>query len=293
MPNEALTAFKELQTILCSNPVIDFPRKGRHYCLIADAALGDEKNPGGLGAILTQLDENKEHRVIAYASRKLAKHEKNYTPFLLEMNACVWGMEHFDNYLRGQPFTLFTDHKPLEKLGKVHTRTLNRLQEAMNIYNFDICYKKGSEMPADYLSRQAVDSISWDSNELLQAQNNDSLIAKIKNYILHRQIPSDNLAQTTVRHYALDCFVENEIVWRRLKRAGEPNKVVIFLPQALINEVLTDAHDHKFSGHEGIFKTKERLLNCYYWPGMDKDIQQYIAGCHKYLSIFIGHITLL
>ena len=281
LPDEALKSFQELQTILCSNPVVDFPRKGRHYCLITDAALGDDKNPGGLGAILTQLDENNEHRVIAYASRKLAKHEKNYTPFLLEMNACVWAMEHYDNYLRGQPFTLFTDHKPLEKLGKVHTRTLNRLQEAMNIYNFDICYKKGSEMPADYLSRHAIDAISWDSNELLQAQNHDPLISKIKNYILHRQIPSDNLAQTTVRHYALDCFVENEIVWRRLKRGGEAHKVVIFLPQALVNDVLTDAHDHKFSGHEGTFKTKERLLNCYYWPGMDKDIQQYIAGCHK------------
>jgi len=30
----------------------------------------------------------------------------------------------------------------LEKLGKLHTKTLNRLQEVMNTFDFDIIYKK-------------------------------------------------------------------------------------------------------------------------------------------------------
>jgi hypothetical protein len=33
---------------------------------------------------------------------------------------------------------LIIDHQPLEKLGKVHTKTLNRLQEVMNTYDFDV-----------------------------------------------------------------------------------------------------------------------------------------------------------
>jgi len=33
------------------------------------------------------------------------------------------------------------------------TRTLHRIQEAILEYDFEIHYKKGSEMPADYLSR--------------------------------------------------------------------------------------------------------------------------------------------
>jgi hypothetical protein len=101
-----------------------------------------------------QINQSGEHCVIAYASQKLQKHEKNYTPFLLEMQAAIWGMDHFSTYLKGQYFTLFSDHKPLEKLGKVHTRTLNRLQEAMNTFDFEIVYKKGSEMPADFLSKK-------------------------------------------------------------------------------------------------------------------------------------------
>ena len=281
LPPDAYKAFRELQTCLCSEPVVDYPRRDRPYALITDAALGDDNKPGGLGAILTQFLPNGEQRVIAYASRSLQKHEKNYTPFLLEMQAAIWGMDHFSVYLRGRHFTLFTDHKPLEKLGKVHTRTLNRLQEAMNEFDFEIVYKKGSEMPADFLSRNVVDAISWDSGELQAEQQTDPLIRSLKDYLLNRQLPKDPQCERVIRLYANDCFVENDLVWRRVKRKFEPSRVVLFLPQTLVPQVLQEAHGQLLSGHDGIFKTKERIFQCYYWPGMDSDIQQHIQSCHK------------
>ena len=97
---------------------MDYPRRNRPYSLIVDAALGDDKTPGGFGAILAQSNEKGEFCVIAYASRKLQTHEKNYTPFLLEMQAAIWGMDHFSTYLRGRHFTLYSDHKPLENSEK-------------------------------------------------------------------------------------------------------------------------------------------------------------------------------
>jgi hypothetical protein len=68
--------------------------------------------------------------------------QKNYAPFLLEMSASVWAMKHYTVYLRGKDFVLYTDHKPLVNLGTIHTKTLNRMQEAMNTYDFEIIYKK-------------------------------------------------------------------------------------------------------------------------------------------------------
>jgi hypothetical protein len=59
----------------------------------------------------------------------------------------------FNKYLKGKRFILFTDHKPLEKLGHLHSKMLNRLQTALLEHDFVIQYKKGSNMPADYLSR--------------------------------------------------------------------------------------------------------------------------------------------
>ena len=92
-------------------------------------------------------------------------------PYLLEMQAAIWAMEHFDTHLRGRHFTLFTDHRPLEKVGKVHTKTLNRLQEAMLTFDFEIMYKKGSEMPANFLSRNmVVASISFDEDKIQDKQ---------------------------------------------------------------------------------------------------------------------------
>jgi hypothetical protein len=43
--------------------------------------------------------------------------------------------------------------KPLEKLGHLHTKTLNRLQTALLEHDFVVQYKKGTNMPGDYLSR--------------------------------------------------------------------------------------------------------------------------------------------
>ena len=280
LPPDALKAFRELQTILCSQPVIDYPRKNRPYVLITDASFGDDKTPGGLGAILTQVDENKQHRVIAYASRKLAKHEKNYTPFLLEMQAALWAMDHFHVYLKGQHFTLMTDHKPLETMGTIHTKTLNRLQEAMNtIYSFNIVYKKGAEMPADFLSRQAIDSISWENNSLKQAQQQDPMLQAIINFLYNRVLPTTNVLQGLVKMYANDCFMENGLLWRRLKRQGDTAHIVLFVPENMKTDILAEAHGGQFTGHDGIFKTKERILQCYYWPGMDKDINDFIKLC--------------
>ncbi len=191
--------------------------------MIVDAALGDDAHPGGLRTILSQLNSAGEHCVIAYASRKLQKHEKNYTLFLLEMQAAIWGMDHFSTYLRGRHFTLFSDHKPLEKLGKVHTRTLNRLQVAMNSFNFEIVYKKGSEMPADFLSRNVIDSISWNNQQMQQEQNKDTITKALKAYLLNRELPDDPKCQSEVRNFANDCFIDNDIVWRRIKRQFEPS----------------------------------------------------------------------
>jgi len=45
------------------------------------------------------------------------------------------------------------DHKPLEKLGHLHSKMLNQLQTASLEHDFVIQYKKGSNMLVDYLSR--------------------------------------------------------------------------------------------------------------------------------------------
>ena len=75
LPPDALQAFKVLQQQLTSDPEMAFPRSDRQYALITDAATGTANFSGGLGAILTQVDNNGNHYAISFASRQLKDHE--------------------------------------------------------------------------------------------------------------------------------------------------------------------------------------------------------------------------
>ncbi len=153
LPKDTMAASCTLQNLLTSEPILAFPRADQQYALITDDAMGTADTAGGLGAILTQKDEFDNYFAVSYASRQLKDHEKNFSPFLLKLAAAVWGMDVFNEYLKGKKFILFTDHKPLEKMGHLHTKTLNRLEATLLEHNFVIQYKKGAIMPADYLSR--------------------------------------------------------------------------------------------------------------------------------------------
>ena len=144
LPPAAHEAFLQLQRGLASAPLVSHPQADTDYILTTDAATGDSNNPGGMGAVLSQIQDDQE-RVIAYASRGLKPNEKNYSAYLLELAAAAWAIDNFAVYLRGRRFTLFSDHKPLESLSAVHTKTLNRLQQQRLEFDFDIRYKEGQQ----------------------------------------------------------------------------------------------------------------------------------------------------
>jgi hypothetical protein len=73
---------------------VDYPRKHRACSLIVNASTSTGEINGDLGAMLFQSDEEGEEIVVTYASRQLLEHEKNYTPFLVEMQAMLWAINH-------------------------------------------------------------------------------------------------------------------------------------------------------------------------------------------------------
>jgi hypothetical protein len=150
LPEEAMQAFYSLQKKLTSELVMALPKSDWQYALITDAATGTTNMPRGQGAILTQVDKDGQFYPISFASRQLKDHKKNYCPFLLEAATAVGGMDFFNEYHRGKQSILYTYHKPLEKLGHLHNKTLNRLQLALLEHDFMIQYKKESNIPADY-----------------------------------------------------------------------------------------------------------------------------------------------
>nr|GEU39832.1 putative reverse transcriptase domain-containing protein [Tanacetum cinerariifolium] len=70
--------------------------------------VGEDK---GLGAILMQRE-----KVIAYASRQLMVHEKNYSTHDLELGAVVFALKMWRHYLYGTKCVVFTEHKSLQHI---------------------------------------------------------------------------------------------------------------------------------------------------------------------------------
>ncbi|GJR73633.1 putative reverse transcriptase domain-containing protein [Tanacetum coccineum] len=99
---KAEAAFQLLKLKLCSAPILSLPEGSEDFVVYCDASRK------GLGAVLMQRE-----KVIAYASRQLKIHEKNYTTHDLELGAVVFALKIWRHYLYGMKCVMFTDHKSL------------------------------------------------------------------------------------------------------------------------------------------------------------------------------------
>ncbi|GJW33639.1 putative reverse transcriptase domain-containing protein [Tanacetum coccineum] len=76
------TAFQLLKEKLCSPPILALPERAESFIIYCDASHK------GSGVVLMQNE-----KVIAYASRQLKIHEKNYTTHDLELGAVVFALK--------------------------------------------------------------------------------------------------------------------------------------------------------------------------------------------------------
>ncbi|GKC94717.1 putative reverse transcriptase domain-containing protein, partial [Tanacetum coccineum] len=81
-------AFQLIKQKLCSAPILTLPKGSKNFIVYCDASHK------GLGSVLMQNE-----KVIAYASRQLKIHERNYTTHDLELRAVVFALKIWRHYL--------------------------------------------------------------------------------------------------------------------------------------------------------------------------------------------------
>ncbi|GKG30717.1 putative reverse transcriptase domain-containing protein, partial [Tanacetum coccineum] len=81
--DKAEAAFQLIKQKLCSVPILALPEGNEDFIAYCDASIK------GLGAVMLMQRE----KVIAYASRQLKIHEKNYTTHDLELCAVVFALK--------------------------------------------------------------------------------------------------------------------------------------------------------------------------------------------------------
>ena len=118
----------------------------------------------------------------------------------------------------------------------------------------------------------------------------DAFIKDLKQLLLTRKLPlTENLS--LAQRYQRDkylwltantCFVEHGVVYCK-EVCNEYERILLVIPDQLKGPLLAEAHGSLLTGHGGVFKTKQRLLQSFWWPNMDADINKHIQVCKKCL----------
>ena len=133
-------------------PLLGYPNFDREFILETDASLR------GLGAVLSQVDEEGKVHVIAYMSWTLRPSEKsmhNYSSAKLELLPLKRAVtKKFRDSLLGSKFTIYTNNPlayvQMSKLGASQIHWLSKLA----LFNFNIFYRSSK-------TYQAADALSW------------------------------------------------------------------------------------------------------------------------------------
>ena len=96
-------SFDKLKAFLTEAPVFTQSTCDKEYVIFSDASLN------GLGCVLMQ-----EGKVVAYASRQLNPHEKNYPTHDLELATIVFALKIWRYSLYGEKCFIYIDHKSLK-----------------------------------------------------------------------------------------------------------------------------------------------------------------------------------
>lgn len=122
-------SFQELKTRLTTVRVLIILKRGLGYTVYCDASQD------GLGCVLMQRG-----KVVAYDSRQLKTHEKNYPTHDLELATVIFALKNLRHYLYSKKFEVFSYHKSLKYL--FSQKDLNLRQrwwmEFMEDYDFEM-----------------------------------------------------------------------------------------------------------------------------------------------------------
>lgn len=251
-------------------PVLAIPDFSKKFTVQCDAS------DHSISGVISQFnDEAGVDQPIAFASRKLRGAELNYTTTEKECLAVIFSLEKFGQYIDGvEIFDVITDHAALLWLFKQSdlkgrlARWVLKIQQ----YDFDIVHVKGknnivpdaiSRFPNENISLIDVKPVDMDPWYHELRSKIEKTPKKFENYII-----KDNKIFIKLRKSKIDSEFAYKLV----------------VPESKRETVIKECHDIPLAAHLGVFKTLRRILQRYYWPGVAKDVKNYVKNCHVCLQ---------
>jgi len=273
-------SFEKMKQILTRQSTLGHYDTKDRTEVIADAS------PVGLGAVLVQMDEKGDKRVICYISRSLSNVERRYAQLEKEALALVW--LHY--YLYGKQFYLITDHRPLEVIFGPRSKPCLRIERwvlRLQSYDYIVEYRPGKENIADPFSRlcqlspeeKCFDEVSetWirqisqisrpvaiTKSELEDASRDDKLIIAVKNAIESGKWINE---AKRLEHISSEFCFCGDILLRGTR---------IVIPVMLQARTLELAH----TVHSSETAMKQLLRTKVWWPIIEQMVKRFVNRCH-------------
>ena len=282
-------AFQGLKDAICSAPTLAIADPNLPYTIHTDAS------DYALGGILLQ-QHGKIWRPVAFHSRKLNPHERNYGISDKEALAIVDCLRTWRQYVEGSKGIVLTDHAAL-----THLRTqpsLNRRQarwvELLTNYDMELKYAPGPHnIVADALSRRpdyAINAITTRKRSARQQASrtpdpppdqtwtirpDPEFLAKIKQGYVSDPLSAQALKKARSHKDPSLTFMNG------LLFAKQSSGLKLYIPDHdnLRNTLLFEHHDAGIAGHFGIRRTRDLLGRHFFWPNMTADVEHYIGTC--------------
>ena len=274
------------------------PQVLAHYNVTAETKICADASSHGLGAVLLQK-QGRLWKPVAFASRSLSSTEQRYAQIEKEALALTWACEKFSEYIIGKEIILETDHKPLipllgdKSLDSLPPRVL-RFRLRLMRFQYSIYHVPGKEMyTPDTLSRAPLPT-QLDTLECEALEETEKFVQTlIESLPAHKDRLNEYRQNQTTDEICAQLNTFCRSGWPKQKPKGLISKFWQFqgkisisddlllygsrivVPETMRTETLEKIH----RGHQGIQKCYLRAKTAVWWPGISKDINNFISSC--------------
>jgi Integrase zinc binding domain/Integrase core domain/RNase H-like domain found in reverse transcriptase len=197
-----------------------------------------------------------------------------------------WAVERFQDYVFLGKVEVYTDHESLQWMTSTSKGKILRWLLFLRQFDLEIHHISGeTNVMADWLSR------AWDDDP-----EEDAIIDQIavpvftavnkpddqeggneRQRVFAPEVPKvADILEALQQDKPLD-YIGSFEGPDGLRYSQRNSK--LYIPKSLRESILWWFHTSKYGGHAGVNRTRRRLAKYVWWPGMAKEVQEYVGGC--------------